>query len=148
MLNITVMIMDKKEIAMDHGFGGEKAGYEAGEIGNPILDDITAGARYGSQVGANSDACPEKRLMLAILSDAIDCLRRGLRSSESAEALDWILDQDSDRLCSFGSVCDTLGLEPSSVRSKVLESVAWSSSVAIPVLARTRKQRISIRVAA
>jgi len=136
---------------MDQDNGNGKLAYESGDAINPILDDVTAEAQFAGHFGSGSQDSPERRLMLAMLSDAIACVRQAKWSKDSAEALDWILEDEKDasgRLCSFENVCDTLGLEPSSVRRKVLERLAWSSSVPIPVLSRTKKKIIPIRVAA
>jgi hypothetical protein len=59
---------------------------------------------------------PEKRLMLAILEDAIHCFQdnlftrnvRGKRLCEEAE--EWIVEADGDRVFSFENICEALGL--------------------------------------
>jgi len=133
---------------MDRNHDFERFAYEPEEANTPILDDVTAEAQYTGHTGSGSDDSSEMRLMLAILSDAVSCVRQTKWSRASAEALEWILEEASDRFCSFDDVCETLGLDPSCVRRKVLESIERSSSVAIPVLSHTRKRIIPIRVAA
>ena len=69
----------------------------------------------------------EKRLMLAILKDAVECLEkyRGVRSSSSRElyqnALEWIEDKGTDWLFSFNNICDLLGFDPDYLRDFLLK---------------------------
>jgi hypothetical protein len=66
---------------------------------------------------------PEKRLMLAILEDAVQCFQnngfaqsvRGRRIFQ--EAKKWIVDADRDWVFSFENVCEALGLNPAYVRA-------------------------------
>ncbi len=69
----------------------------------------------------------EKRLMLAILKDAVECLEkyREVRSSSSRElyqnALEWIEDKGTDWLFSFNNICDLLGFDPDYLRDFLLK---------------------------
>jgi hypothetical protein len=71
---------------------------------------------------------PEKRLMWAILEDAVGRYRRYLadprdtHSEEFSEVESWITESDSDWFCSFDNVCETLGIEPQYLRRGLL---AW-----------------------
>lgn len=66
---------------------------------------------------------PEKRLMLAILEDAVQCFQnngfaqtvRGRRIFQ--EAKKWIVDADREWVFSFANVCEALGLNPAYVRA-------------------------------
>jgi hypothetical protein len=66
---------------------------------------------------------PVRRLMLAVLTDALDCLsgraidaRGSARRQEACRAAEWVaLDSNRD-LFSFNSVCDTLGIDPDALR--------------------------------
>ena len=70
----------------------------------------------------------EKRLMLAVLQDAVECYqkyllsRRGKDKNLFSEAEAWILDQDSRSTFSFDNVCDSLGLAPNYVRAGLLRT--------------------------
>ncbi len=71
-----------------------------------------------SQFFGNTDIglpdSPEKRLMFAVLLDAIKHLRR--RTSTGAiEAEEWIRDDEQDGLFAFSNVCAVLGFEPSAL---------------------------------
>jgi len=69
----------------------------------------------------------EKRLMLAILKDAVECLEkyRTARSSSSRElyqnALEWVEDKGTGWLFSFNNVCDLLGFDPDYLREFLLK---------------------------
>lgn len=69
----------------------------------------------------------EKRLMLAILKDAVECLEkyRGARSSSGRElyqnALEWTEDKGTGWLFSFNNICDLLGFDPDYLREFLLK---------------------------
>ena len=69
----------------------------------------------------------QKKLMLAVLQDAVECLEK-YRGSKSAiqqelyqDALNWIRDPSSDWLFCFATVCDFLGFDPAYLRQSLLE---------------------------
>ena len=74
---------------------------------------------------ARSHALPEERLMVAILEDVIDCLRKYRRSKGAhgqklfREAQEWIASRQSSWLFSFERICAILGLDPVRVRRVV-----------------------------
>lgn len=65
---------------------------------------------------------PEKKLMLAILEDAIACYQKYLFARDSKgkalfeEADEWVRDSGSGSVFGFDSVCESLGLNPEYVR--------------------------------
>jgi hypothetical protein len=69
----------------------------------------------------------EKRLMLAILKDAVECLEKYRRSRNSVgkelyqNALQWVEDRSGDWLFSFSNVCDLLGFDPDYLRESLLK---------------------------
>ena len=69
---------------------------------------------------------PEKRLMLAILEDAVDCFQENL-SAESGrrkmlfdDAEQWIRSDGGDWVFSFDHICGALGFNPAYVRQGLL----------------------------
>ena len=70
----------------------------------------------------------EKRLMLAVLQDAVECYqkylvaRRGKDKNLFSEAEAWILERDQRSAFSFDNVCDSLGLAPNYVRAGLLKT--------------------------
>jgi hypothetical protein len=65
---------------------------------------------------------PEKKLMLAVLADAIACFQKYVFARDGKgkmlfqEAEDWVQDTNSDWLFSFANVCETLGFNPDCLR--------------------------------
>ena len=70
---------------------------------------------------------PEKRLMWAILEDAVGSFqshfsgRKGKPSGNLAEVEEWILDTDNSWLFSFNSICETLEIDPQYLRRGLLD---------------------------
>jgi len=70
---------------------------------------------------------PERRLMLAVLEDAINCFQANLMAQGKRgkklfnEAEDWIMEQDNDWMFSFVSICEILRLNPEYVRQGLLQ---------------------------
>jgi hypothetical protein len=68
---------------------------------------------------------PEKELMLAVLTDAIECLQKHSGSRQPAgiklfqEAKEWIFDQNETHAFSFLNVCAALDLDPCYIRRGV-----------------------------
>ena len=81
---------------------------------------------YGNR-GLSRQLEGEKRLMIAVLKDAVECLEkyRGTRNSPSQElydnALEWIADRSSDWLFSFDNICGLLGFDPDYTREFLLK---------------------------
>ena len=81
---------------------------------------------YGSG-GLSRQLDGEKRLMIAILKDAVECLNkyRGARSSfgssQYENALEWIEDEGSQWLFSFNNICDLLGFDPDYLRKVLIK---------------------------
>ena len=70
---------------------------------------------------------PEKKLMLAILEDAVACFQKyvfardGKGKALFRETEEWVLEQQGDWLFSFANVCETLGFEPDYLRQGLLK---------------------------
>ena len=76
--------------------------------------------------GGHTVSEPERKLLVAVLTDAIvryrlrGMLTDGARRSQLGEAARWILSDDRRWPYSFVNVCDALGLDPSAVRRAVI----------------------------
>jgi len=74
---------------------------------------------------------PIRRLMLAMLRDALACIAtrpgtRGFATRKAArEALAWMEDTNDREIFSFNSVCDSLGINPDALRKSLDE---WQRS--------------------
>jgi hypothetical protein len=101
---------------------------------------------------------PEKELMLAILTDAVECLHKHLRSSQPTgmklfrEAKEWIFDEDEKNTFSFLNVCDALDLDPCYIRRGIVNlksgsgTEATKNSRAMPLRASRSKRKAKLRV--
>ena len=75
---------------------------------------------------------PEKKLMVAILEDGINCFQDHV-SAESAkgkklfdDAEKWILEEGGEWIFSFSSVCELLGLSPEYLRGGLMR---WKAKI-------------------
>ena len=70
---------------------------------------------------------PEKKLMLAILEDAVACFQKYLLARDGKgktlfrETEDWVLEDRGDWLFSFANVCETLGFQPDYLRQGLVK---------------------------
>ena len=89
--------------------------------------DIFLPSQFYGNGGLSRKLEGEKRLMIAILKDAVECLDkfRGSRSSAGKisyqSAIDWVQDSDTDWLYSFTNICDLLGFDPDYKREQLLK---------------------------
>lgn len=69
----------------------------------------------------------EKRLMIAVLKDAVECLEKYRESRSSTgrsnyeNAIEWVMDNSTDWLFSFTNICDLLGFDPEYMRDVLLK---------------------------
>jgi hypothetical protein len=98
---------------------------------------------------AGSSDVPERRLMAAVLFDAVLQLARP-GSKSAAEATRWIRNRDDDNLpFSFSSVCDGLGLDPEYLARGLL---SWNPHLRVDgrplpsrrTLAPQRRRRVAV----
>jgi hypothetical protein len=70
---------------------------------------------------------PEKRLMLALLEDALDCFQKHFSSRGGRvlriflETEEWIFREDSGRLFSFDNICEVVGFDPQYIRRQLVK---------------------------
>lgn len=90
---------------------------------------------YGSG-GLSRQLEGEKRLMIAILKDAVECLDK-YRSSRTSggrmqyeNALEWVQDTGTEWLFSFNNICDLLGFDSDYLRDVLLKREAKSGKPA------------------
>jgi hypothetical protein len=88
--------------------------------------DTLVSAQYLENLRRKTVLEPEKRLVLAVLEDAINCFQvnvmaqsgRGKKLFRDSE--DWIMGRDDDWIFSFVSVCELLRFNPEYVRRGLL----------------------------
>src|SRR6185436_3968002 len=99
-------------------------------IGFLFQPDSLLSAHYFGTLRRKTISEPEKRLMLAILEDAIHCFQdnlfaRNVRSRRLfEEAEQWIVEADGDWVFSFENICEALGFNPAYVRQGLLRWMA------------------------
>ena len=89
--------------------------------------DVFLPSQFYGSAGLSRKLEGEKRLMIAILKDAVECLEkyRGSRSSAGRclyqSALEWVEDNSTEWLFSFTNICDLLGFDPAYMRRVLLK---------------------------
>ena len=90
------------------------------------LDTFLPSQFYGNE-GLPRHLGGERRLMAAILKDAVECLKkyRGAKSSSGRELyqndLEWVEDESTGWLLSFTNICGLLGYDPDYLREFLLK---------------------------
>jgi hypothetical protein len=105
----------------------EPTGLTADEkLASLFQPDTLLSAQYFDNLRRRTLLEPEKRLVLAILEDAINCFQDNLfaRSAKKKkllrEAEEWIVGDGGDWIFSFENVCEILGFNPQYVRQGLL----------------------------
>ncbi|MEE9549792.1 MAG: hypothetical protein V3W08_05265 [Candidatus Binatia bacterium] len=106
--------------------------YESGlsveeKVASLFQPDTVLPAQYLETVSRKTHLEPEKKLMLAVLEDAVACFQKysSVRDGKGkilfGEAEEWILlEQNDDWLFSFDNICEALGLNPKYIRKGLL----------------------------
>lgn len=87
---------------------------------------------------------PEKRLMLAVLEDAVACFQKYIFARDSKgkalfrEAEEYILEQYSNWVFSFENICEELGMQPGYVRQGL---VRWKEQRLANALPKSAKRK-------
>jgi len=95
-------------------------------VGSLFEPDTLLSTQYFGNLSRKTLLEPEKRLMLAILDDAINCYQENLLAKRGragrlfTEAEEWILEKGSNWIFSFKNICETLGFNPEYVRQGLL----------------------------
>ena len=89
--------------------------------------DIFLPSQFYGAGGLSRKLEGEKRLMIAILKDAVECLEKyrgagsGTGCIQYQNAIEWVEDTGTDWLFSFTNICDLLGFDPHYVREVLLK---------------------------
>jgi len=82
-------------------------------------------SQYYEPVKAKKAMQSERRLMLAILEDAIDCLqirskiKRRIKKTVYRETVEWLKSEDDGYVFSFQNICDVLNIDASKLRKEI-----------------------------
>jgi hypothetical protein len=96
------------------------------KLGSLFQPDTLLSAQYFDNLRRKTLLEPEKRLMLALMEDAIHCFQSNLSAQTVRkkklfdETEDWIVEMGGDWIFSFDHVCETLGFSPEYVRQGLL----------------------------
>jgi hypothetical protein len=97
------------------------------KIASLFQPDTLLSAQYFDTLRRKTLLEPEKRLMLAILEDAINCFQDNLFSQRGKnkrlfdETEEWISSPGGDWIFSFDNVCESLGFNPEYARRGLLQ---------------------------
>src|ERR1051325_6380694 len=113
--------------------------------------DTLAPEQFYATIRKTQFADPERRLMAAVLEDAVSCLSTKPRSCAGRkrrhyeEAHSWInATEERDWIFSFSNVCETLGLDPSFLRRGLNRWTSLTAETTLPPL-RLKKYRSGAR---
>jgi len=91
---------------------------------------------------------PERRLMVAILEDAVSCVSTDLhrcnlrQRKQYEEAKAWVTtDDESEWIFSFKNICEVLGMDPSYLRHGLIRPITSSRTRSRSVIATRRPSR-------
>jgi len=91
---------------------------------------------------------PERRLMVAILEDAVSCVSTDLhrcnlrQRKQYEEAKAWVTtDEESEWIFSFKNICEVLGMDPSYLRRGLIRPITSSRTRSRSVIATRRPSR-------
>lgn len=118
--------------------------WENGALGSIFVPDIITPQQYYDARRDDSAVAPVKRLMMAILEDALRCFQNnadapsGPRKRLFNEAEQWLCADKGDGPFSFETVCETLGIEPQYLRSGLRD---WRNQQLAGVSARRLARR-------
>ena len=116
----------------------EQSGLTASNVTSLFQPDTLLSAQFFDDQRRQTLLEPEKRLMLAILEDAVHCFQdhhraqHGKRKRLLDDVHRWFFEASSDGFCSFENICSVLGLNPDYIRKGL---VRWRAH-----LARNKKE--------
>jgi len=102
-------------------------------------EDASLPAQYWDTFSRKRELEPEKRLLLAVLDNAVRTYRTLIFTGgrRFAEVEGWIFSDDAEDTFSFRNICDVLGISPSRIRHSLR---TWTSEPRRPA-ERTRRPR-------
>jgi len=116
-----------------------------------IEPEILLPSQLFDRFGGRSILEGERRLMLAVLEDAVSCFQKyaGATRPRSRrlfqEAEDWFFDEDGNWIFSFDSVCTVLGIHPEYFRNNLRR---WKErQLSQPAETRAKVARVRLRAA-
>ena len=111
-------------------------------LSDDLVPEVILPLQYFDRLAPHATDIPEKRLMFAVLLDAVIQLQR--RDSRGAsEVAQWIREEDVESVFSFSNICEALGIEPVFLARGLL---AWyNGTAATPMGVPARQLRTAHR---
>jgi hypothetical protein len=125
--------------------------HDTGKLFEP---DAILQAQYYSMFKSSQYRDPERRLMVAILEDAVSCLstnlrRCNVRKRKQYEAAQyWVTtEEDNEWIFSFRNICEVLGMDPSYLRRGLTLRATGNLGMSNNAIISTRRDRGNLRFA-
>ena len=118
--------------------------WENTSLGSLFVPDVLTPEQYYDSRRDDSTIRPVKKLMMAILEDALRCFQNyadakdGARKRLFQEAEQWLCGDGGEGPFSFETVCETLGIEPGFLRNGLRE---WRTQQLAGVASRRLARR-------
>jgi hypothetical protein len=96
------------------------------KVASLFQPDTLLPAQYFETFRRKAHLEPEKKLMLAVLEDAIACFQKYVLARDGKgramfrDAEEWIMEEKSEWLFSFENICEVLGFDPQYVRKGLI----------------------------
>jgi hypothetical protein len=96
--------------------------YNTKQFDNELAAEVLLTAQFHGKRNSAAAIEPLRRLMVAVLVDAIRCVQsrfdahQSARRQEYADARSWIFSDDDRALFSFKAICDMLDIDPNAIR--------------------------------
>ena len=101
--------------------------WENSSLGSLFVPDVITPEQFYDSRRDDSTVRPVKKLMMAILEDALRCFQNNIDAKSGSrkrlfqEAEVWLCGEGGEGPFSFEMVCETLGIEPEYLRSGLKE---------------------------
>src|SRR3972149_3406702 len=98
------------------------AGFTLSRVAHSFQPDTILPFQYFELLRRKTYLEGEKKLMLAVLEDAVSCFQKHHAARDKnrkklfREAEEWIVDENNDRLFSFSNICESLGINAEYLR--------------------------------
>jgi hypothetical protein len=120
------------------------AGQDMGKLFEP---DAILPAQFYAMFKCSQYKEPERRLMVAVLEDAVSCLSMNPRDcnlrqrKQYEEAKQWVTaEEETEWIFSFTNICEVLGMDPSYLRRGLTRRTLGSSAVSRSVMVSSRRR--------
>lgn len=125
--------------------------HDTGKLFEP---DAILPAQFYAMFKNNQYREPERRLMVAVLEDAVSCLLMNLRRcnlrqrKQYEEARRWVtVEEESEWIFSFRNICEVLGMDPSYLRRGLIRQTTGSRNHSNNAIVTTQRRPGSLRAA-